>query len=720
MRELLATVEQARRGLEQATRGRALLQALGAALSGVILVRLLTPTLLTGGRASIAARGTQAATATAIVVGLLLGGLLWVLLRPRRTPSGSTAALWIEEHHPGAPSFALVTLVELASEAGSAAYDGSELHRASERMLRQVSIGDALSTLRWQQWRGPVSFVAVSVLLLVMSGMLAPWTAGMDQQASRSTRPGTAGEAAAPLGAWRVRVTPPDYVGGRTETFGDVAFVSALAGSIVEIRGDGLPPDITSGRVDSAAIHPLSAQVESAGWRVHTEVEPAPTTVRLARGGRTRLLVIEGHVDTIPSVTLQTPARDSVFREAQGTLPLTAIARDDFGVTRAWFELIVTSREGERFTVRTLAMGEKVWAAGTHQRQASIALRLDLGALKLVPGDVVHLRAVARDGYPSPARELGSSETRSFRIARPAEYDSVAVEPAPPPEVDKSLLSQRMLLMLTEKLDRQQQRMARGDVVRESQRLARDQARVRQSVGDIIFQRLSGEASGEHSHFAGDGHDHGVDLQDGKLSVNAASTSGMLEEGDDSPVIAINKPLLEAYNAMWDAGRALEQGDPHAAIRPMQLALEAIERSRTASRVYLRGRPPQVIIDIEKIRLAGKDTGRVASREARRALPPHALARDAKLVVIAQLLARAQRPAADSVRVRLQDAARDSLALLRVESLADAPAFAASLTRVLDGLAQGGDLTATLVDARRTLGNVERAPVGRWSRMVPP
>lgn len=116
----------------------------------------------------------RAATATAIVVGLLLGGLLWVLLRPRRTPSGSTAALWIEEHHPGAPSFALVTLVELASEAGSAAYDGSELHRASERMLRQVSIGDALSTLRWQQWRGPVSFVAVSVLLLVMSGMLAP------------------------------------------------------------------------------------------------------------------------------------------------------------------------------------------------------------------------------------------------------------------------------------------------------------------------------------------------------------------------------------------------------------------------------------------------------------------------------------------------------------------------------------------------------------------
>lgn len=318
-----------------------------------------------------------------------------------------------------------------------------------------------------------------------------------------------------------------------------------------------------------------------------------------------------------------------------------------------------------------MAIGTTTWPNTARQRQATVRATLDIAALKLVPGDIVHLRAIARDGHPSPTRDVGSSETRVFRIAKPSEYDSVAVEPAPPPEVDKSLLSQRMLLMLTEKLDRQRPRLARADVVRESQKLARDQARLRLAVGDVIFQRLSGESSAEHAHSADDGHDHGIDQQGGKLSMNSASTNGMLEEGNDSPVVAINKPLLEAYNAMWDAGRALEQGDPHGAIPPMRLALEAIERSRAASRVYLRGRPPQVVIDIAKVRLVGKDTGMVAQRSLRSALPRRDVERDVRLVSIAQLLAT--RGADAGTLAITRSAARDSLALLRVETLSDAP-----------------------------------------------
>jgi hypothetical protein len=265
-----------------------------------------------------------------------------------------------------------------------------------------------------------------------------------------------------------------------------------------------------------------------------------------------------------------------------------------------------------------------------------------------------------------------------------------------------------MLLMLTEKLDKAQRRMARYDVVRESQKLARDQTRLRLAVGDVVFQRLSGESSAEHAHTAGDGHDHGVDVQGGKLSMSTSSTTGMLEEGNDSPVIAINQPLLEAYNAMWDAGRALEQGDPRGAIPPMKRALEAIERSRAASRLYLRGKPPQVIVDIAKVRLAGKDTGQVTRRSVREAVPSRLAARDARLVNAAQLATRDV------------SAARDSLALLRAEALADAPAFASALARVLDALTAGGDATAVFVEARRVLGNVLRAPASPWSRGVLP
>ena len=244
------------------------------------------------------------------------------------------------------------------------------------------------------------------------------------------------------------------------------------------------------------------------GWQVRTLATDGPVTLQLDRGGRSRLLVIEGRADSIPRVSLLQPARDSVFRTPEGSLSLVASVRDDIGLAEARFELIVSSGEGERFTARTVPMGARRFAG---EPTGTIRATMDIAALKLVAGDIVHLRAMARDAHPSSAREYGSSETRSFRIARAAEYDSVAVEPAPPPEVDKSLLSQRMLLMLTEKLEKQRPRLDRKSLLTESIKIGRDQARLRQAVGDVVFQRLSGDVSGEHTHTVGEGHDHGVE-----------------------------------------------------------------------------------------------------------------------------------------------------------------------------------------------------------------
>ena len=171
-------------------------------------------------------------------------------------------------------------------------------------------------------------------------------------------------------------------------------------------------------------------------------------------------------------------------------------------------------------------------------------------------------------------------------------------------------------------------------------------------------------------------------------------------------VIAINQPLLEAYNALWDAGRELEQGDPKAAIPHMRLALAAIERARSAERLYLRGKPPTVIIDIAKVRLTGKDTGATNLRREREALPPREARRAARLMVAAQLVAGDL------------SAARDSLAVLRVEAIGDSPAFAAAVGAVLALLGRGGDATEAFVRARRVLGGVARTDAGVWSRGV--
>jgi len=686
-------VERTRRAIATVQRARTLLVSLGAGLLVVLLARVVR-----------ALGGVTGELRTwPVVLGLLAAGVAWVVLaRRRRALDAVQVALWIEEQRATPPDFSLVTYMEQVAPAPAA------LTRAAEVVWAQAAVAEGLVRLRREAWLGPALFVMGSALLLVVP-RAARVSAGGDRAAA-----GVAGarvpreSVVAPLGAWRLRVKPPAYTGQAAVDRGDATVVVAVSGSVIELTGEGALPEARLTVVGTTASLPVPASAVGRDWRVRVVAPDAPATIRVSRGGRTRLLVIEGHADSVPMVTLEQPARDSVFREATGRLPLVASATDDIGLASARFDLLVSSGEGERFTVRSVALGAADWRASGGQRRATIRGTLDLSALQLLPGDVVHLRAIARDGHPAATREFGASETRAFRIARPAEYDSVAVEPAPPPDVDKSLLSQRMLLMLTEKLDRQQPRLARAEVLRESLTLARDQARLRLAVGDVVFQRLSGESSAEHAHFAGDGHEHGVDQQGGKLVINPASTTGMLAEGNDSPVIAINQPLLEAYNAMWDAGRALEQGDPHGAIPPMKRALEAIERSRAASRLYLRGKPPQVIVDLAKVRLVGKDTGRTSGRSGRAALPTRLVQRDVRLVRAAQLL-----PAA-------RDAARDSLALLRVEALADAPAFAGAVARVLDVVERGGDVTAAFVGARRVLGNVVRTPGAGWSRGVPP
>ncbi len=689
---------------------RVVLQALGAGVAAWLLLALglHAVRLATAGD-----RGVSSVIpwVLLVVAALVCSVSAFVLWRTVGRITTMRAALWIEEH--GGTGYALVTWIEqrVGASTPSPMLGGLVGKAAGPAIARAQR---ALGPLARAQLTGPAAFLVGALLVTAMAVRLPSPVA-----ATSAGRAGLAGgvraNRQAPMGAWRVRLTPPAYSGRAAQTLGDTNAVRVLSGTRIELLGTDAPPDSVIFRSlagqDTTALH-RAAPVETVptGWRSVVVASAEPLEVRAARDRFAKILLVEGVADSIPRVTLDMPTRDSVMRRAEGSLPLAATIHDDLGLARASFEVVISSGEGERFTVRTQIVGARDMSGA---RDATVRSTLDLTALTLSPGDVVHLRAVARDAHPNADREPGTSETRSFRIARPSEYDSIAVEPAPPPDVDKSLLSQRMLLMLTERLEARRRRITTEELGTESRKLARDQGRLRQAVGDAVFQRLTGEAGGEHSHSVDDGHDHGVEAVGGKLALSGVNSQGMLEEGDDAPVIAINQPLLEAYNAMWDAGRALEQSDTKAAIPFMKLALEAIERARAASRLYLRGRPPTVIIDLAKIRLVGKDTGAPAIRSARDVLPSRSAAREARLLSAAGLISR------DPL------AARDSLALLRLESLADAPAFAEALTAVLEAI--GGaradarvDVTEPFLRARRVLGGIERVPAAGWSRGGPP
>jgi hypothetical protein len=170
--------------------------------------------------------------------------------------------------------------------------------------------------------------------------------------------------------------------------------------------------------------------------------------------------------------------------------------------------------------------------------------------------------------------------------------------------------------------------------------------------------------------------------------------------GDETPVVAVNRPLLEAYNAMWDASRALEVGEPGKALPPMRLALAAIQRARNAERLYLRGKTPTVIVDIGKVRLAGKRDDATSSARAPRAqLDSTAERRGERFDAAVDALAA--NPAV----------AIDSLLALRVDALESAPALAAALGPAIDSLRAGRDATNALVRARRIAAGVTVARI---------
>ena len=606
--------------------------------------------------------GVVAVCVTALDLGRRLNGPL----------SAGRVALWLEERSPSL-QFALVSALGVPSPPSrlSAAIDRANLARPAWRSLfRTLTMPAAALT---------IGLVAVVVQRSEAAGSLLQPIAGL-----------TRADGASALTRVVVTVRAPGYARRPAATLENPDIVRALAGGTLVVEG-AMP---RAGAPVSAALDTIGLAVasEDGRWRAALAVPGLPAVLRLRHGFHTRLIAIEPQDDSLPGVTLLAPARDTVLRLPTGRFALRAQAQDDLGLTSAAFEYIVSSGDGERFTFTSGTLG--VQRPGG-RRSADLSATLDLGALALKPGDVIHLRAVARDANTVTGPGIGSSDTRTFRVARAGEYDSVAVEAAAPPEADKTLLSQRMLINLAEALVRRSRGLARETLVAESRRIGRDQARLRKQVSDLVFSRLGDDVSGEHFH--GDGHEHAdSQLIQGPLTpeqlLRAAERATQIrseDAHDETPIVAINRPLLEAYNAMWDAGRELEAGTPHTALPPMYVALAAIQKARAAERLYLRGVPPRVVVDLARVRLQGKDRGSDAYRVSQ---PPSDAARRNALDRLHRALASGS-----------GSAAADSLLLIRLSLVGEWPAAAHTFDALIADVRAARDATSSLLAVRRAL-----------------
>lgn len=622
----------------------------------------------------------------AVVATVVLATSLW---RRRAVFEADRVALWLEERHPEL-QYTLITAIDSATGSARSALEHKVAPVGFERTAYRAAARLALV---------PLVIAGATILATIGMTRLAARQPGSGVLTTETAEP-KPGDSSIRL---TVTLTPPPHTRLPVERLPDPIRVAGVTGSRIRIDGSA-PANEISIQLDSRS---LAVATEASGWRTDLTMPNSPAVVRVRTSARERLILLEPRADSLPVVRLDLPERDTLLSRATGTLPLAASFHDDFGLAETWWELIVSRGDGENFEFRTVTLDR---AAAGSAKTTTRSLVLPLDSLTLSPGDIVLLRAVARDGNTSPGPGIAGSDPRTIRIAANRQDDSLDIEVLPPPEPLANLLSQRMLILLTEALEKKRARLARSAVVTESARIGRDQTSLRRQIGDLVFARLEdlGE-TGEHSH--DDGHDHSAmtpeELLRAAEAANRHATGESLDfAAGESPVIAVNRPLLEAYHAMWDATRELNQGEPRAALPHMYAALDAIQRARLADRIYLRGRTRPVVVDMAKVRLIGKRDGIAPGPRTPQASLDPAVKR------IAERFDRAL-----DLLGQNRDAAIDSLLLLRAELLTDHPRIAAPLAQAIDTLRTDHDATAALARARRAIGQPTTARSGfrRWS-----
>jgi hypothetical protein len=606
--------------------------------------------------ASLAIHSLAENTGWHAVAAVLVGAASFVavLWTERRLVSLNRVALWVEERVPDL-HYALVTAIETPD---------SEFSKGMEREIERQDIGGATSAALRKRLL-PALGAAIAAGLLLYISPSAAFGGGSLFSRLGSTRSSAAVPPGSRLSKIDVQVTPPAYTGARTITLDDPSSVPAVVGSRIVIRGEGSSSGIT------ASLNNGSVTVGSSGdgWRASLTMPAKPAALTLRDRSFDRIIVLDPKADNPPRIVLSSPVRDTTLRAPQLVLHLDASANDDIGLSGGYFEYLISTGSGEVFSARTITTPVVRFNGAT---RGNLSATLDLASLKLNQGDVVSIRAIAQDVNTLSGPGLATSDTRTFRIARADEYDSVAVDAAAPLPVDTAAMSQRMLIMMTEKLVKEQKKITRAELVKRSGQIGDLEDKIRKRVHEILYEIEGG----------------GEEAEAGAAPDPTATLEG--EESDNIRAVQ-NPDLFEAYQQLWAAVRSLQIAEPEPALPPMRLALKALDRARLANRLYLRGIPPKVIVDLARVRMTGKEKGTANTRTPRTPADSSRADLERRFGIAIEML-----PRGSAAAIR-------EFTMLQVEGLSTSPAFATALGEAIDAFRKGRDATLPLLRARRAL-----------------
>jgi len=615
----------------------------------------------------------------ALVPALSLLTALPALLRAFPGPSRDRLALLARERDPRL-EWVIPTLLELPDGGGMAGAfarsAGEAVAEASPARLVPLGAGR------------PAGIAGVALALLVAAALLSPggagellarWTGGDRPAPPEGALEGAEfvggegpGEPTLPWASLAFRVEPPPYTGLPGHRAQDDSQLRVLPGSRLTAEGSGwrLPPSesfrVSRLRTDGIPEALLEEGEAGGGWRVTWTVGFGDRGLLLETGGAQgdptalRVVPVLPLEDLPPTVELLEPDRDHLLSGPGGSVRVRAEARDDHGVADLRLRWVHTRGSGESWDFRE---GELPWE-GLSQVEGGLRGEglLELDVLEVRPGDVIHLRAVAVDRNDVTGPGEGVSGARVLRVAGPDELHEITLVSGFPVEGEREpVLSQRMIILLTEALLGEEPAISSQDLLHRSLRIAGEQQRLREEVGEQVYIRATGAMQPSTLHLGYQErvedpalpHTHGyptprlpsellpeeLDRRLAQEERRSASQHGLPDdpavrggrsrpgplrddgpEGhrhDADPILAVNRELRAVHDLMWEAERALRQGAPGPSLPYQYRALEELQRIREAERVFARGssRPPPV--DVEGVRGTGPvDDARPAERDA--------------------------------------------------------------------------------------------------------
>ena len=618
--------------IERATRrARALLIAEAAAWAAAIAAAtFMTTSALGFARPARVAAIAAAELAVAAAVGLLR----------RRELAHHSIVRALERAAPASRNL-LMTAAELTTgELSAAPRSRARVFADAAAISRTVDIGRALPPARVRR-AAVVASVAWAAVIGVWAWRGASGVAPGSIFGSRATFT----PAAPPANAAHVTVTiqPPAYTSLPTRTLTDPSEIEAIAGS--------------------------SANAVMGSFATRTILQKTGY-IAIGDGAARRTIPVVVTPDALPAAAITAPGRDLVFAGGNPRIAFEARATDDFGLRALTLQFTRVSGSGEQFEFDEgeipLAIARedgRVWRGSASR---------SIAELNLKEGDTLVYRAVATDSRPGGG--AASSDAFFIEIAKlgVAAGDAFTL----PEEETRYALSQQMLIIKTERLNRERAVKGASDVSETALNLAVEQRMIR---AELVFM-LGGEIEDEEVEAV-----QSTELQEGRLQNRG------------------QRDVRAATIAMSQAEKLLTAVDLPAALAAERAAVAALQRAFARGRYILRALGSRTSLDLGR-----RLTGDVSNAADWRRAPPAAPA-DRRVALIQDLLrGLAELGAANAVETRARVLAEEALridassALLRqtaaeLQRAADA-ADASQRKRALDAAS-----TAAAAEARRSI-----------------